>query len=192
MYWAKDLSFFNGINCLDQIEKCLEFVGRLVEILFSHAVFGKIRSIQRFDSSVSLQTVFFTACQLLSMVFVHAPVSLFTNSLLWFTVRWIYPSLSKLQYAFQHSLMMVVPGRTNYFKIGRSISASLCSTVLKNDLLLSRSIPPNTHTPSTFLPRWYFLFPNFDSSISTVFPGPPILVLCFSKRTCSKLSFTLA
>ena len=58
MYWAKDLSFFHGINCLDQIEKCLEFVGRVIEILFSHAVFGKIRFIQRFDSSVSGQTVF--------------------------------------------------------------------------------------------------------------------------------------
>ena len=81
MYWAKDLSFFHGINCLDQIEKCLEFVGRVIEVLFSHAVFSKYDSYK--DLTVPyLGRLFFTACQVLSMVFVHAPVSLFTNSLL--------------------------------------------------------------------------------------------------------------
>src|ERR1700744_2550660 len=38
---------------------------------------------------------------------------------------------------------------------------------------VSLSTPPNTHLPSTRFPRLYFLFPNLDSSISTVRPGPP-------------------
>ncbi len=45
---------------------------------------------------------------------------------------------------------------------------------LKKHLFDSRSMPPNTQTPSTSFPQWYLLFLNLDSSISTVFPGPPI------------------
>lgn len=37
---------------------------------------------------------FLTAFQVDSIVFVHAPVSLFLNSMEWFTVRCWYPSLS--------------------------------------------------------------------------------------------------
>ena len=58
VYSAEDLSFFHGINCLDKIEKCLECVVGVVEILFSHTVFSKIGFAQRFNSSVSGQTVF--------------------------------------------------------------------------------------------------------------------------------------
>ena len=43
-----------------------------------------------------------------------------------------------------------------------------------------RSTAPKTHGPSETLPRWYFrLAPNFDSSISTVFPTPPIFMSAF-------------
>ena len=42
------------------------------------------------------------------------------------------------------------------------------------------SIPPNTHWPSTLCPLLYLRLPNFDSSTSTIFPGPPIGPLSFS------------
>ena len=44
-----------------------------------------------------------------------------------------------------------------------------------------RSTTPNTHGPSDTLPRlnYFLLAPNVDSSISTVFPKPPILIPAF-------------
>jgi hypothetical protein len=46
---------------------------------------------------------FLTAFQVGSIKFLHAPVSLFLNSMEWFTVRWMYPSFSNDEYAFQQS-----------------------------------------------------------------------------------------
>ncbi|KAI9091453.1 hypothetical protein DFS34DRAFT_569356, partial [Phlyctochytrium arcticum] len=56
-----------------------------------------------------------------------------------------------------------------------SVSASLLFTGTINKFCgFPRSIPPKTHCPSTRLPRLYLRFPTFDSSISTILPGPPI------------------
>ena len=45
----------------------------------------------------------------------------------------------------------------------------------------------STQCPSTTLPRLYFLLPNFDSSISTILLGPPI-VTGWSKKYCPHTS----
>ena len=70
--------------------------------------------------------------------------------------------------------------------IGKSVAASLEGTIFRNILPVPRSIPPRTHLPSIRRPRLYFRFPNFASSISTTFPGPPIfsfLLLRYSAQT---------
>ena len=62
-----------------------------------------------------------------------------------------------------------------YFLIrGSNVSRLRLATGTKKLLLLSSSMPPKTHWPSTRRPRLYFLLPNFDSSIWTRFPTPPI------------------
>ena len=55
----------------------------------------------------------------------------------------------------------------------RHLSCQL-HTEKKKHSFVSLSIPPNTQTPSTRFPLWYFLLPNLLSSISTVCPTPPI------------------
>ena len=65
-----------------------------------------------------------------------------------------------------------------------SVASVLSSTVTMKHFRQSCSIPPKTHWPSATCPRWYFLFPIFDSSIYTPFPGPPSLSL-FSKIVTS-------
>ena len=73
-------------------------------------------------------------------------------------------------------VIVIVLGLRHYFS-----RLFCCST--KKHFRESYSIPPKTHWPST-CPRWYFLFPIFDSSICTTFPGPPSLSL-FSKIVTS-------
>ena len=83
---------------------------------------------------------------------------------------------------------MTVPGwicvvtrrwtRVSLLRSGTRKSSTLCDP---------RSTTPNTHGPSDTLPHLYFLLaPNFDSSISMVFPKPPILIPAF--RTLLELT----
>ena len=68
--------------------------------------------------------------------------------------------------------------------IGIKVFLFLSGTTIMNESLLPRSMPPNTQCPSMCLPRWYFLFPNLDSSISTVLPRPPIAIVMGWSRKC--------
>ena len=56
----------------------------------------------------------------------------------------------------------------NFFIIGMRVAELRSGTVVKKTFL--RLMPANTQQPSTLLPLWYLRFPNFDSSISTIFP----------------------
>ena len=135
----------------------------------------KIRVIQSFGSATWWKKVF-KALQVLSIVLVHALVSSFLNSMEWFTVKcWKSSSLKEL-YALQQSDIIVVPGLMLSFIIFTKVSAFLLSTHLKKQSFVSRSIPPKTQTPFTLLPLWYLRLPNLLSSISTIWPTPPI---CF-------------
>ena len=73
--------------------------------------------------------------------------------------------------------MIVVPSKTLCWMSGRSVAASrlLFGHWTRMQLPgLPRSTIPRYHFPSTYNPLWYFLCINFDSSISTSTPGPPI------------------
>ena len=63
----------------------------------------------------------------------------------------------------------------------KTVNKRLPSSVGKSSTFCDpRSTTPNTHGPSETLPLLYFLLaPNFDSSISTVFPKPPSLIPAF-------------
>ena len=61
---------------------------------------------------------------------------------------------------------------------GMRVAASRCVTSTRKAFPLTLSIPPKTQCPSCQRPRLYFLLPNFDSSISTSTPGPPIMTGC--------------
>ena len=65
----------------------------------------------------------------------------------------------------------------NRLRIGSKVSALRSSTTLKKVSPVSQSIPPNTHFPLTGRPLLNFCFPNFDSLISTICPGPPIFFI---------------
>ena len=58
--------------------------------------------------------------------------------------------------------------------MGNNVAVSRAATTSMNTLSDPLSIPPNTHLPSLSLPLLYLRLPNLDSSISTIFPGPPI------------------
>ena len=100
------------------------------------------------------------------MVFVWSPVTEFTNSTEWFTVPWTYPSVLRQSYDFQQSDIIFVPGRMNFFIIGMRVAGLWSGTAVKNNFLLSRSMPPNTQQPSTLLPLWYLRF----QILTRVFP----------------------
>ena len=74
--------------------------------------------------------------------------------------------------------MLVVPGLILSFIICNSVFWLRFSTVAKKHVLISISMPPKTHCPSTCRPLWYFLFPNLLSSISTTTPSP-LSIHCF-------------
>ena len=80
---------------------------------------------------------------------------------------------SSLEYAFQQSDTTIVPGSIQSWIMGNSVSSSRFSTATRKHFLLSSSIPPSTHCPSTWCPLWYFLLSNLLSSIWTTFPFPP-------------------
>ena len=79
--------------------------------------------------------LFLMAFQVDSIVFVHAPVSGFLNSMPWLKVRWVYPSLSRQSYAFQESERIVVPGFTRCLIIGINVEDDLSSTTWKKNFL---------------------------------------------------------
>ena len=118
---------------------------------------------------------FFKARQVLSIVFVLAPVSGSTKLTELLTVRWEKTSWFKELYAFQQSDMIVVSGKIFSLMIAIKLLAVRSATNLKKHSLVSLSISPHKpQTPSNFFPYFFFLFPNLDSSISTNFPGRPI------------------
>ena len=92
-----------------------------------------------------------------------------------------------LEYAFQQFDTIIVPGSIQSWIMGNSMSSSHFSTATRKHFLLSSSIPPNTHCPSTWCPLWYFLLPNLLSSIWTTFPFPPSFSL-FSRSVISHTS----
>jgi len=61
------------------------------------------------------------------------------------------------------------------FIMPSNVSVLRLSTGTMKKLRLPRSMPPNTHWPSTIRPQLCFLLPTFASSISTILPGPPIV-----------------
>ena len=81
------------------------------------------------------------------------------------------------------------PAKQNCCSIGSSVAASLCGTATRKLCLVSTSIPPNTHWVFTILPTLAFSLTNADSSISTVWPGPPIRSGCLMKDS-AKMSLT--
>lgn len=85
------------------------------------------------------------------------------------------PKAPSLTYAFQHSLIIVVPSLMCCRIISSSVALShlLFGNATRKVCRVSWYIPPNIHCPSINLPRWYFVLSNFDSSISTVTSGPP-------------------
>ena len=85
------------------------------------------------------------------------------------------------RYPLQSSEITVVPGRMYCWMIGSRVCLLLSGTTVIKALGVPLSIPPNTQCPSTERPRLYLRFPNFDSSISTIFPGPPIMIGCARK-----------
>ena len=83
--------------------------------------------------------------------------------------------------------MTVVPGLIYWVIIGIRVFLLLSGTTTMKDSLLPRSIPPNTQWPSTLRPWWYLRFPNLDSSISTILPGPP-MEIGWSRKYCPQTS----
>lgn len=69
------------------------------------------------------------------------------------------------------SPLIAVDDSARFNVSGISVAASLLVTSTRKEFPV---IPPNTQCPSTSRPLLYFLLPNFDSSISTSIPGPPI------------------
>ena len=111
-----------------------------------------------------------------SCLFVLKPL-LLTNSLEWLTVSCKYPFSDSLEYDFQQSDTIRVPGSIHSLIIGKSVASLRSSTATRKHFRLSSSMPPKTHCPSTLCPRWYYLLPTLLSSIWTVLPGPPIFSL---------------
>ena len=105
----------------------------------------------------------FSAPHMLSIVFVCTPVSGYLKWRLWFAVRWINLSSSMQFYTFQQSYIMVVPGfiQRSIICIRVLLSLLLSGQGTRKQSLVCLSISPNTHWPSTRLPLWFFLFPNF-------------------------------
>ena len=99
----------------------------------------------------------------------------------WFTVWWVYPNVGMSRYALHSSEITVVPGRMYCWMLESTVCLLLSGTTVIKALGVPLSIPPNTLCPSTERPRLYLRFPNFDSSISTTFPGPPIVIGCARK-----------
>lgn len=103
-----------------------------------------------------------------SIVFVLMP--LIENPTWWLIVQWIWfwSKDSNPEYPLQQSVIMVDPGFTYCLITISSVSAFLWGTTARNTFLAwVFSTPPKTQTPSTRCPLWYFLLPNFDSSIWT-------------------------
>lgn len=76
----------------------------------------------------------------------------FFNFLLWFTVRYLYPSLSSELYPFQQSDIILVPGLMYFLITGDNGLADLSLTTSEKHLLRSILIPPKAQTPSTHFP----------------------------------------
>ena len=121
-----------------------------------------------------LGTRFLASRQCHSIRLVCAPVSGSTKLTLWLTFKCVYPSDARQSYAFQQSLIM--PGSIYSLMTDRRVADVLSSTGIIKKSRDSLQIPPNTHCPSTTRPTLYFLFPNLDSSISTILPSPPIFL----------------
>ncbi len=77
--------------------------------------------------------------------------------------------------------MIYTPAITVYFRMKfnnwlydrqQCLLLSLANT-WHDQNLFQFSPPPQTHCPCTILPLWFFLFPNCDWYISTIFPSPP-------------------
>ena len=86
------------------------------------------------------------------------------------TTLWVYmplPIWSMLAYAAHPSDMIWLPGSIQRLMIGSSVAAARSGTSTKIHRLDLLSIAPNTQRPSLHRPRWYFLWKNLLSSIST-------------------------
>lgn len=107
---------------------------------------------------------YFNALDVESMVFVWAPEFGFIKCPEWFTVNnkncpCSIPAILFYNW-FRFNML--------FYHTDLGIISSPFSTVVKKHFLESRSILPNTKTPSTRLPLWYFLFSNLHTSVSTL------------------------
>ena len=90
--------------------------------------------------------------------------------------------------SFRQSETIIVPGSIHFWMMGSSVCWSHFYTATRKHFLLSSSILPKTHWPSTWWPPWYFLLPNLLSSICTSFPFLPSFSP-FSSRVISQTSW---
>ena len=86
--------------------------------------------------------------------------------------------LFRLKYGENLSEIIYVPGLTNCcISPVTRVSLVLSGTRNTRALPVPLSTMPKTHVPLPIRPRLYLrLWPNIDSSISTVFPRPPSLM----------------
>jgi len=98
------------------------------------------------------------------MVLVWTPVNGSTKCSVWFTVWCSIPMSDRSRYPLQGSVRTMVPGSKWSSIIALSVSALRSSSLLLSEVI---STPPTTQIPSTRCPR---LYPNLDSTISTMIP----------------------
>lgn len=68
----------------------------------------------------------------------------------------------------------MVPGNICRWIIGNRVAASRLSTGIISPSVVSISTAPKTHWCLTLCPLWYFRRTSIHSSISTVWPTPPM------------------
>ena len=98
-------------------------------------------------------------------------VTVFVHKFTWIINSSVFITMClSLEYAFQQSETITVPGSIHFWMMGSSVCSSRFSTATKKHFLPSSSIPPKTQWPSTWWPQRYFLLPNSLSSVCTTFP----------------------
>ena len=109
----------------------------------------------------------FMCLQCPSCLFVLYPL-LLTNSFEWLTVSCWYPCFDKLEYDFQQSDIIRVPGSIHCLMMGSRVASVLSSTGTRKHFLVSSSISSEYplalySMPTVVLPLAHFTFVNLNS-----------------------------